>query len=163
MAQGNDWLIAALELGWSAHSPAGSGRNGPMEKLAGFQPIRCCQTSSACDHGTIFNSRSQRAVMPNSDGRELTRRSILVGAAASLICRPAIVRAASLMPIRQLIVSTVPINPEKPWLGFIGTWRIHFMRQALRRGWEGRDSQTFGGTSEAAARRYVTWMTAQGL
>ena len=53
--------------------------------------------------------------MPNSDGRELTRRSIFVGAAASLICRPAIVRAASLMPIRQLNVSTVPINPEKPW------------------------------------------------
>ena len=60
-------------------------------------------------------------------------------------------------------VSTVPINPEKPWLGFVGTWRLHFMRQALRRDWEGRDSQTFGGTSEAAARRYVVWMTAQGL
>jgi hypothetical protein len=86
--------------------------------------------------------------MLNSDGRELTRRNILVGATASLICRPAIVRAASLMPIRQLILSTVSINPEKPSLG---SWRIHFMRQALRRGWEGRDFQTFGATSEAAA------------
>jgi hypothetical protein len=101
--------------------------------------------------------------MPNSDGRKLTRRGIFGGAAASLICRPAIVRAASLMPIRQLIVSTAPINPEKSWLGFIGTWRLHFMRQALRRGWEGRDFQTFGEASEAAARRYVMWMTAQGL
>ena len=101
--------------------------------------------------------------MPNSDGRELTRRSILVGATASLICRPAIVRATSLMPIRQLMVSTVSIDSEKRSLGFIGTWRIHFMRQALRRGWEGRDSQTFGGASEAAARRYVMSMTAQGL
>src|SRR6266850_937439 len=99
--------------------------------------------------------------MPNSEARELTRRSIFVGAAASLICRPAIVQAASLMPIRQWIASTVPINPKKPSLGFVGTWRLHFMRQALRRGWEGRDSQTFGGTSEAAARRYVMWMTAQ--
>jgi hypothetical protein len=98
--------------------------------------------------------------MLNSDARELTRRSIFVGAAASLICRPAIVRVASLMPIRQLIVSTVPINPETPWLGFAGTLRLHFMRQALRRDWEGRDCQTFGGTSEAAARHYVTWMTA---
>ena len=55
-----------------------------------------------------------------SDIRQLIRRSICVGAAASLICRPAIVRAASLMPIRQLIVSTVPINSEKPWLGLSG-------------------------------------------
>jgi hypothetical protein len=101
--------------------------------------------------------------MPNSDGRELTRRSIFVGATASLICRPAIVRAASLMPIRQPIISTVPINPEKPSLGFVGTCRLHFMRQALRRGWEGCDSEMFGGTSEAAARCYVMWMTAQGL
>ena len=32
----------------------------------------------------------------------MTRRSILIGAAASLICAPAIVRAASLMPVRGL-------------------------------------------------------------
>ena len=32
----------------------------------------------------------------------MTRRSILFGAAASLICAPAIVRAASLMPVRGL-------------------------------------------------------------
>jgi hypothetical protein len=32
----------------------------------------------------------------------MTRRSILIGAAASLICTPAIVRAASLMPVRGL-------------------------------------------------------------
>ena len=69
--------------------------------------------------------------MPDSDDRELTRRSIFVGAAASLICRPAIVRAASLMQIRRLIVSTVPINPEKPCLGFIGTWRLHFHEASL--------------------------------
>ena len=32
----------------------------------------------------------------------MTRRNILIGAAASLICAPAIVRAASLMPVRGL-------------------------------------------------------------
>jgi len=32
----------------------------------------------------------------------MTRRSIFIGAAASLICAPAIVRAASLMPVRSL-------------------------------------------------------------
>ncbi len=31
----------------------------------------------------------------------ITRRSILIGAAASLICAPAIVRATSLMPVRR--------------------------------------------------------------
>ena len=101
--------------------------------------------------------------MPDSDDRELTRRSIFVGAAASLVCRPAIVRAASLMPIRRLMVATVPINPDASRLGFVGTLRLHFMRQALRRGWAEGDCQTFGGTSEAAARRYVAWKTAQGL
>ena len=89
--------------------------------------------------------------MPNSEAYETTRRSVVIGAAASLICRPAIVRPASLMPIRQMIL-TVPINTDKPWLGFVGTLRLHCMRQALERGWKERDSQTFGGTSEAAAR-----------
>jgi hypothetical protein len=37
----------------------------------------------------------------------MTRRSIFIGAAAFLICAPAIVRAASLMPVRSL---TLPIN-----------------------------------------------------
>ena len=32
----------------------------------------------------------------------MTRRNIFIGAAASLICAPAIVRAASLMPVRGL-------------------------------------------------------------
>jgi hypothetical protein len=34
----------------------------------------------------------------------ITRRSIFIGAAASLLCAPAIVRAASLMPLRGLRV-----------------------------------------------------------
>jgi hypothetical protein len=34
----------------------------------------------------------------------ITRRSIFIGAAASLICAPAIVRATSLMPVRSLIL-----------------------------------------------------------
>ena len=40
----------------------------------------------------------------------MTRRSILIGAAASLICAPAIVRAASLMPVRGLPLQF--LNPE---------------------------------------------------
>jgi len=40
----------------------------------------------------------------------MTRRSILIGAAASLICAPVIVRAASLMPVRGLPLQF--LNPE---------------------------------------------------
>jgi hypothetical protein len=100
--------------------------------------------------------------MPNSEAHETTRRSVVIGAAALLICRPAIVRAASLMAIRRMILA-VPINTDKPWLGFVGTLRLHCMRQALERGWNGRNSETFGGTSEAVARCYVAHMSAQGL
>ena len=41
------------------------------------------------------------ALISNHDGL-ITRRSIFIGAAASLICAPAIVRATSLMPVRRL-------------------------------------------------------------
>ena len=40
----------------------------------------------------------------------MTRRNIFIGAAASLICAPAIVRAASLMPVRALPLQV--LNPE---------------------------------------------------
>jgi hypothetical protein len=38
----------------------------------------------------------------------ITRRSIFIGAAASLLCAPAIVRAARLMPVRRLRVRIAP-------------------------------------------------------
>ena len=41
------------------------------------------------------------APISNHDGL-ITRRSIFIGAAASLLCAPAIVRATSLMPVRSL-------------------------------------------------------------
>jgi hypothetical protein len=40
----------------------------------------------------------------------MNRRSIIIGAAASLICAPAIVRAASLMAVRSLPLQC--LNPE---------------------------------------------------
>ena len=43
------------------------------------------------------------ALISNHDGL-ITRRSIFIGAAASLICAPAIVRATSLMPVRTLML-----------------------------------------------------------
>jgi hypothetical protein len=40
----------------------------------------------------------------------MTRRNIFIGAAASLICAPSIVRPASLMPVRGLPLQL--LNPE---------------------------------------------------
>jgi hypothetical protein len=51
---------------------------------------------------------------------QLTRRSIFIGAAASLICAPAIVRAASLMPIRGVVFS-----PEMYHFGFVERLYVH--------------------------------------
>jgi hypothetical protein len=45
------------------------------------------------------------AITPNIDnGSLLTRRSIFIGAAAALICAPAIVRITNLMPVRRIIL-----------------------------------------------------------
>ena len=47
--------------------------------------------------------------MTDTDSR-MTRRIVFFGAAASLICVPAIIRAASLMPVRTLQFAA--LNPE---------------------------------------------------
>jgi hypothetical protein len=46
---------------------------------------------------------SMTTLISNHEGL-ITRRSIIISAAASLVCAPAIVRAASLMPVRRLRV-----------------------------------------------------------
>jgi len=51
---------------------------------------------------------------------EMTRRSLLFAAAASLICAPAIVRAASLMPVRGLPLQL--LNPERKIPKSVGQW-----------------------------------------
>jgi len=93
-----------------------------------------------------------------------TRRSMLVGAAASLISTPAIVRAASLMPVGQVFITGNAISPKKPiCLGFAGALRLHWMKQALKRGWDDKDDgPTFGGISERQARNYVSYVQSQG-
>jgi hypothetical protein len=157
MEQSSDWLIAARELGWSALSPAGGGPNGPMEKLAGFRSIRCFQTSSACDHGTIFISHRIGTIdimssdLDHHHVGEMTRRNIFVGAASSLIFAPSIVRIGSLMKVRVLIL---PI--EHPSAGFVERLRFQYLDGALRRGWdEQREGRVVGGISEVQAMEAV--------
>ena len=51
---------------------------------------------------------------------QMTRRNIFIGAAASLIYAPAIVRAASLMPVRGLPLPF--LNPERKIPKTVGEW-----------------------------------------
>jgi hypothetical protein len=59
----------------------------------------------------------------------ITRRSIFVGSAALLICAPAIVRAASLMPVRRL---RGPIGPQ--YAGFCERLMYQSLASNLRQG-----------------------------
>ena len=95
--------------------------------------------------------------IPNFHNHSLvTRRSIFIGAAASLICAPAIVRAASLMPVRGLRGS---IEPR--YAGFCQ--RVFFqcldanLREGVMRTWCNDKI-----VSETDAREIVAFARAQG-
>ena len=87
---------------------------------------------------------------------QMTRRSILIGAAASLICAPAIVRVTSLMPVRRL---RAPIGPQ--YAGFVERLFYYSLDGNLR---AGRMSTICNGriVSVADARRMVAHARAQG-
>ena len=94
----------------------------------------------------------------------ITRRSMFIGAAASLICAPSIVRASSLMPIRRVIIEANTFGPKQPiYLGFVGSLRLFWIKKALERGWDDKvDGPTFGGISETQARNYVAYVKYHG-
>jgi hypothetical protein len=95
----------------------------------------------------------------------MTRRNIFIGAAASLICAPAIVRAASLMPFRGLPLQF--LNLERKIPKTVGEWyQLCFynnLDNALRAG----RSMTLGAVggkiiSVAEAHRMVARARAKG-
>jgi hypothetical protein len=91
-------------------------------------------------------------MMPVADrphDRLIIRRNILIGAAASLICAPAIVRVASLMPVRRL---PRPFGPQHA--GFVERLMYQSLASNLR---TGRMTTNLNGAiiPEAAARRMV--------
>jgi hypothetical protein len=110
----------------------------------------------------VTKEDSMTAITPDHHhGSLITRRSIFIGAAVSLICAPAIVRTASLMPVRSLILPIVPIVPM--WAGFVERLRYDFLEKALRAGWDDRrHGPIVGGISESQARRSVAYARAQG-
>jgi hypothetical protein len=93
------------------------------------------------------------AQIPNND-----HTGNLIGAAASLICAPAIVLAANLMPVRRLLF---PYGPQ--YAGFVERLRFHFLESAVRSGWDDkRHGLVVGGISETQARSAVSFAQAHG-
>ena len=92
----------------------------------------------------------------------LTRRSVFIGAAASLICAPAIVRATSLMPVRQMILPMEPFRTVGPqYAGFVQRLMFQTLDNNLN---AGEMSTSLNGRiiPEAEARRIVANARAQG-
>ena len=90
----------------------------------------------------------------------VTRRSIFIGAAASLICAPNVVRAASIMPVRGVILPTMEqLYPGPHYEGWIRRLKFDYLEKALRSGWD--DDQRRGsavpGLSEANAKKEVAY------
>jgi hypothetical protein len=104
--------------------------------------------------------------IPSDHGENLlTRRGIFVGAAASLICAPAIVRATSLMQVRGWILPFVEPAKQGPYYaGFVERLRYQYIAGALRRGWEEdqRRGSAVPGLSESDGRKAVAHAFAQG-
>jgi hypothetical protein len=68
------------------------------------------------------------ALTPIPDhGSLITRRSTFIGAAASLICAPAIVRVTNLMPVRRL---PFPFGPQHA--GFVERLYLHALESGLQ-------------------------------
>jgi len=95
------------------------------------------------------------APISNHDGL-ITRRSTLIGAAASLICAPVIVRITSLMPVRRLRGAFGP-----QYAGFCERLLYQSLDGNLK---AGRMSTVLNGKIiiEEEARRMVAYARAQG-
>src|SRR5450756_2570345 len=93
----------------------------------------------------------------------MTRRSIFIGAAASLICAPAIVRAVSLMPVRGLILPIKRSSRLDPLGEFYRRCFYHNLDFELRTGRSMTMVVESGKIiSVADARRKVAYARAQG-
>lgn len=90
----------------------------------------------------------------------ITRRSIFIGATASLLCAPAIVRAANLMPVRR---PPFPFGPQ--YAGFVERLYLHALESHVRSLRADQTSTYFNHriVSVDAARRQVAFAQAHGF
>jgi hypothetical protein len=94
-----------------------------------------------------------------------TRRSVILGATAYLVCAPAIVRVSSLMPVRALPLQ-LP-NPERKVPRTMGEWYRLCFYQNLEQNLRAGRAVTYGpaggkAIAVAEARQIVARARAQG-
>jgi hypothetical protein len=144
IAEPHATLGAHQEKGWRPHQPATLRQGG----IHGQWDV-AVSTANVAERRqpSLRLEGSMTAPISNHDGL-ITRRSILVGA-GSLLCAPAIVRAASLMPVRR---PPPPFGPQ--YAGFWERLLYHSLDSDLR---AGRMSTVLNGEiiPEADARRMV--------
>jgi hypothetical protein len=104
------------------------------------------------------------APIPENDHNSfLARRSIIIGAAVSLICGPAIVHATNLMPVRRL---PFPYGPQ--YAGYVDRLFLHSiessLQDALRKGLTILDQRYYKDEiSVESAQRKVAFAQAHGF
>jgi hypothetical protein len=94
------------------------------------------------------------------DQRLTTRRSIVIGAAAWLLCAPAIVRATNLMPVRRL---PFPYGPQ--YAGYVERLYLHALESHVKNLSPSQMSTIFNNHAMAVdeARRTVAFAQAHGF
>jgi len=89
----------------------------------------------------------------------ITRRNILFGAGATLVCAPAVIRAASLMKVRGIVLSARVFVTQRNYYGFVDRlWRHSLYRQEKLRGYaliNAIENGAFNGSPPDELARYV--------
>jgi hypothetical protein len=114
-----------LDEGWHLHQPA-------LLRQGGSTNVGCGRSNGKLSRvvpALIAKEGYMTAPIPIPDHTLITRRSIFICAAASLLCAPAIVRAANLMPVRRL---PFPFGPQ--YAGFVERLYLHALEGSLQAG-----------------------------
>jgi hypothetical protein len=89
----------------------------------------------------------------------ITRRNIMLGAGATLVCAPAVVRAAGLMKVRGIVMPVQGFVTQRNYYGFVDRlWRHCLYQQEKLRGRaliNAIENGVFNGTPPDELARYV--------
>jgi hypothetical protein len=117
-------LTPHCEEGWRLHQPANCGKVVSTRVGCG----RFDGKKSRVAPSLLAKKESlMTALTLNIDHGSLLTRRRIIGAAASLICMPAIVRVANLMPVRRL---PCPYGPQ--YAGFVERLYLHSLEGSLK-------------------------------
>jgi hypothetical protein len=148
-------LVVHCEEGCRLHQPAGCGKVVSTKVGCG----RFDSKNSGAAPGLLAKRRVHGGAIPDIDhDSRLTRRSI-IGAAAALICMPAIVRVTNLMP------GAFASFAKTQYAGFVERPYLHALEISLQAGARASRNSIEVGSHKIrveSARRSVTFAQAQG-